>query len=199
VEAIEHGWDRFENGDLIEAGEAAGFDLLLTTSAKPHRAANCVRSVRAGENQRHFSRFWSAPTAPARESIGGDAVRTLHSDSKFPWFFNASAAIIALCANCLCSCGRRRWLSPAWWSVHRDVDRDNPNRGCYCLVVAAAASMPVAASASSLSLSLTAREGGLWPDQIRQGRNSPRNFAGSIFGGRLALVCVRRRSSTASG
>lgn len=31
VEAIERGWDRFGNGDLIAAAEAAGFELLLTT------------------------------------------------------------------------------------------------------------------------------------------------------------------------
>jgi hypothetical protein len=31
VEAIERGWDRLENGELIEAAETAGFDLLLTT------------------------------------------------------------------------------------------------------------------------------------------------------------------------
>jgi hypothetical protein len=31
VEAIERGWDRLVNGDLIEVAEAAGFDILLTT------------------------------------------------------------------------------------------------------------------------------------------------------------------------
>jgi hypothetical protein len=31
VEAVERGWDRFVNGQLIAAAEAAGFDLLLTT------------------------------------------------------------------------------------------------------------------------------------------------------------------------
>ena len=31
VEAIERGWDRLVNGELISAAEAAGFDLLLTT------------------------------------------------------------------------------------------------------------------------------------------------------------------------
>ena len=31
VEAIERGWDRLVNGELIGAAEAAGFDLLLTT------------------------------------------------------------------------------------------------------------------------------------------------------------------------
>jgi hypothetical protein len=31
VEAIERGWDRLVNGELISAAEAAGFELLLTT------------------------------------------------------------------------------------------------------------------------------------------------------------------------
>ncbi len=31
VEAIERGWDRLLNGDLIAAAESAGFELLLTT------------------------------------------------------------------------------------------------------------------------------------------------------------------------
>jgi hypothetical protein len=31
VEAIERGWDRLVNGELIAAAEAAGFDVLLTT------------------------------------------------------------------------------------------------------------------------------------------------------------------------
>jgi hypothetical protein len=31
VEAIERGWDRLANGELLEAAEAAGFEILLTT------------------------------------------------------------------------------------------------------------------------------------------------------------------------
>ena len=31
VEAIERGWDRLLNGELIAAAEAAGFEILLTT------------------------------------------------------------------------------------------------------------------------------------------------------------------------
>ena len=31
MEAIERGWDRLVNGELIAAAEAAGFELLLTT------------------------------------------------------------------------------------------------------------------------------------------------------------------------
>ena len=31
VEAMERGWDRLVNGELIAAAEAAGFDLLITT------------------------------------------------------------------------------------------------------------------------------------------------------------------------
>ena len=31
VEALERGWDRLVNGELIAAAEAAGFEVLLTT------------------------------------------------------------------------------------------------------------------------------------------------------------------------
>jgi len=31
VEAVDRGWDRLANGELIAAAEAAGFELLLTT------------------------------------------------------------------------------------------------------------------------------------------------------------------------
>ncbi len=31
VEAIERGWDRLANGELIALAEAAGFEFLLTT------------------------------------------------------------------------------------------------------------------------------------------------------------------------
>src|SRR5665213_3378648 len=31
TEAIERGWDRISNGELLKLAEAAGFDLLLTT------------------------------------------------------------------------------------------------------------------------------------------------------------------------
>ena len=31
VEALERGWDRLVNGELTEAAEAAGFEVLLTT------------------------------------------------------------------------------------------------------------------------------------------------------------------------
>lgn len=30
VEAIERGWDRLANGDLLDAAEAAGFELMVT-------------------------------------------------------------------------------------------------------------------------------------------------------------------------
>ena len=30
VEAIERGWERLTNGDLLDAAEAAGFDLVVT-------------------------------------------------------------------------------------------------------------------------------------------------------------------------
>jgi hypothetical protein len=31
TEAIERGWDKISNGDLLKVAEAAGFELLLTT------------------------------------------------------------------------------------------------------------------------------------------------------------------------
>ena len=31
VEAMERGWDRFVNGELIAVAESAGFEVLLTT------------------------------------------------------------------------------------------------------------------------------------------------------------------------
>lgn len=34
TEAIERGWDRISNGELLKAAEAAGFDLLLTTDKR---------------------------------------------------------------------------------------------------------------------------------------------------------------------
>jgi hypothetical protein len=30
VEAVERGWERLSNGDLLNAGEAEGFDVLIT-------------------------------------------------------------------------------------------------------------------------------------------------------------------------
>ncbi|MGD0567865.1 MAG: hypothetical protein ABSA78_05630 [Candidatus Sulfotelmatobacter sp.] len=34
TEAIERGWDRISNGELLKVAEAAGFDLLLTTDKR---------------------------------------------------------------------------------------------------------------------------------------------------------------------
>jgi hypothetical protein len=34
TEAIERGWDRISNGELLSKAEAAGFELLLTTDKK---------------------------------------------------------------------------------------------------------------------------------------------------------------------
>ena len=34
TEARERGWDRISNGELLEAAEAGGFDLLLTTDKR---------------------------------------------------------------------------------------------------------------------------------------------------------------------
>jgi len=34
TEAIERGWDRISNGDLLREAETAGFDVLLTTDKR---------------------------------------------------------------------------------------------------------------------------------------------------------------------
>ena len=34
TKALERGWDRISNGELLGAAEAAGFDLLLTTDKR---------------------------------------------------------------------------------------------------------------------------------------------------------------------
>jgi len=34
TEAIERGWDRISNGELLNVAEAAGFDVLLTTDKR---------------------------------------------------------------------------------------------------------------------------------------------------------------------
>jgi len=43
TEAIERGWDRMSNGELLKAAEAAGFDLLLTTDKRIRYAAKFDR------------------------------------------------------------------------------------------------------------------------------------------------------------
>jgi hypothetical protein len=40
LEAIERGWDRLANGALLEAAEAAGFDLLVTADKNLHYQQN---------------------------------------------------------------------------------------------------------------------------------------------------------------
>ena len=40
VEAIDRGWDRLANGALLDAAEAAGFELLVTTDKNMHQQQN---------------------------------------------------------------------------------------------------------------------------------------------------------------
>lgn len=49
VEAIERGWDRLLNGELIAAAEAAGFEILLVT-------ANLIRFVTKSPHLRYGGR-----------------------------------------------------------------------------------------------------------------------------------------------
>src|SRR5271163_3176436 len=66
VEAIERGWDRLGNGELIAAAEAAGFELLLTTDKNMRYQQNLkgrkIAFVVIGNQQwptlrRHVERF----------------------------------------------------------------------------------------------------------------------------------------------
>jgi hypothetical protein len=55
VEAIERGWDRLANGELIAAAEAAGFELLLTTDKniryQQHLTGRTIAFVVLGNQQ----------------------------------------------------------------------------------------------------------------------------------------------------
>jgi hypothetical protein len=39
-EARSQGWDTLRNGELLDAAEAAGFDVFLTTNAYPYQLAS---------------------------------------------------------------------------------------------------------------------------------------------------------------
>jgi len=43
TEAIERGWDRISNGELLKVAEAAGFDVLLTTDKRIRYQQNLTR------------------------------------------------------------------------------------------------------------------------------------------------------------
>ena len=43
TEAIERGWDRISNGDLLKVAEAAGFDVLLTTDKRIRYQQNLTK------------------------------------------------------------------------------------------------------------------------------------------------------------
>jgi hypothetical protein len=58
VEALERGWERFVNGDLLDAAEAAGFELLLTAD----------KNLRYQENlmgRKSLSLFSAMPSGPS--------------------------------------------------------------------------------------------------------------------------------------
>ena len=42
-EARDRGWDRLKNGDLLDAAEAAGFDVLVTTDRNIRHQQNLTR------------------------------------------------------------------------------------------------------------------------------------------------------------
>ena len=72
VEAIERGWDRLANGELIAAAEAAGFELLLTTDKniryQQHLTGRTIAFVVLGNQQwptlrRYIDRVLAAANA----------------------------------------------------------------------------------------------------------------------------------------
>jgi hypothetical protein len=66
--------------------------------------------------------------------------------------------MIAVCAHCSCSRGRRSWLTAVLLFEDRDADRNHSNRGL-CLVVGAADGLLSTASSSLIQFLLAAREG----------------------------------------
>jgi hypothetical protein len=74
VEAIDRGWDRLSNGELIAAAENAGFELLLTTDKNIRYQQNLtgrkIAFVVLGNHQwprlrRHVDRVIAAVNAAA--------------------------------------------------------------------------------------------------------------------------------------
>src|SRR5215472_2774949 len=74
VEAIARGWDRLSNGDLLNAAEEAGFDLLLSTDKNIRYQQNLkgrkIAIVVLGNSQRpavhrHIDRVIAAVNAAA--------------------------------------------------------------------------------------------------------------------------------------
>jgi hypothetical protein len=78
VEAIDRGWDRLANGELIAAAEAAGFELLLTTDKNIRYQQNLkdrkIAFVVIGNQQwpilrRHVDKVVAAVNAATRGSF----------------------------------------------------------------------------------------------------------------------------------
>jgi len=64
TEAIERGWERISNGELLTKAEAAGFDLLLTTDKKIRYQQNLkgrqIAIVVLGMARQHVNRTAAA-------------------------------------------------------------------------------------------------------------------------------------------
>jgi hypothetical protein len=78
VEAIDRGWDRLANGELIAAAEAVGFELLLTTDKNIRYQQNLkdrkIAFVVIGNQQwpilrRHVDKVVAAVNAATRGSF----------------------------------------------------------------------------------------------------------------------------------
>jgi hypothetical protein len=57
VEAIERGWDRLVNGELIAAAEAEGFEVLLTTDKNIRYQQN------SGRPENRIRGYWQSAVA----------------------------------------------------------------------------------------------------------------------------------------
>ena len=72
VEAIERGWDRLANGELIAAAEAAGFGLLLTTDKniryQQHLTGRTIAFVVLGNQQWPILRRYVEKVVAAADS-----------------------------------------------------------------------------------------------------------------------------------
>jgi hypothetical protein len=61
VEAIERGWERFGNGALLDAAEAAGFDILVTAD----KTCGISRTCQAGKSPSSFLPMLNGPSCVA--------------------------------------------------------------------------------------------------------------------------------------
>ena len=89
VEAIERGWDRLVNGELIAAAEAEGFDLLPTTDKQMRYQQNLkgrkIAFVVLGNQQWPTLRRHVEKVVAAVNATPGSFAGTRHVAGRHPW------------------------------------------------------------------------------------------------------------------